>query len=161
MQIWQPNNNLWIVWKVILISYHLVVGQLVLRNLGELYMIKMCSWFPISCSFCTFIFLLLPHKLCLQFCYVRLDYTKIWDGLISVDTVNKALNCQSGERGERQEECLEARATHKTLQTIASWRFSIKLTEELLSLFSNYFMKLSLLPGFAALEQTDKIYQMS
>lgn len=57
--------------------------------------------FPSSTlSLCTVIILILSHKLCLQLGYVKLDYTKILDKLISVDIVNKTLNCQRRERAE-------------------------------------------------------------
>lgn len=60
--------------------------------------------FPISTlSLCTVIILILSHKLSLQLGYVKLDYTKILDELISVDIVNKTLNCQRRERAEGKE----------------------------------------------------------
>lgn len=114
--------------------------------------------FPVTTfSSCTVIILILSHKLSFQVGYVRLDYTKISDKLISVDIVNKTLNCQSGDGTEGKEECLEPGERHKLCKQQQAGRFSLKsMGELLLLLFCNYSVSLSLLAGFAALEQTAK-----
>ena len=87
--------------------------------------------------------------------YVKLDYTKILDELIFVDIVNKTLNCQSGGRTERRNvQRLESVAISANNTRLEGF---LQLMCELLLLFCNYFMNLSLLAGFVALERTAKI----
>lgn len=80
--------------------------------------------FPVTTfSSCTVIILILSHKLSFQVGYVRLDYTIILDKLISVDIVNKTLNCQSGDGTEGKEECLEPGERHKLCKQQQAGRF--------------------------------------